>query len=123
MYQLLFRNRIIALVFVVATILGVRTLIGTEDENGALTQTTAQIQANVRAMQDEARHFQARQNNAMSASQPVATGFAADEEPIEPGEGLDPRTIPPPPPGEEPVFRRTPVDTPDIVVPKVVGGN
>lgn len=53
MYQLLFKNRLVALAFAAMIVLGVKTLIGTEDEGGVLTRKTAQIEANVQALQDE----------------------------------------------------------------------
>lgn len=114
MYQILFKNRFVALVFVAMIVLGVRTLIGTEGDAGLLTSKTAEIEANVEALQSEARHFQAEPDEDIVTPEPIAIAFAPDEDLIEDAEGVEPegQDTGPDAPG--------PVDieiTPDMVIP------
>lgn len=127
MYRFLFSNRLVALAFVAMIVLGVRTLIGTQSDEGALTRTAARIEANVRSMQTEARQFQAKQSvNRVNPDReivrpvPVATGFAPDEELIDEGPGDVPLEFPAEPMIEGAVVVEMP---PDIIVPDVVDGN
>ena len=120
MYQLLFKNRLVALAFAAMIVLGVKTLIGTEDEGGVLTRKTAQIEANVQALQDEGRRFQSRPERAVVIPAPAATVYAPDEALIEDAEGVEPEGIPVGPDTEGPVVREFP---PDIILPDDPGLN
>ncbi|MCB2061490.1 MAG: hypothetical protein R3E09_10130 [Novosphingobium sp.] len=132
MYQLLFRNRFVALVFVAMTVLGVRTLIGTEDEEGALTRMTEGIEAKVQALQNDAQQFQDRPRMAERPERrerperdivrpvPAATVFASDDELIEDAQGFEPEGQPAAPLAEGEVVIEVP---PDIVLPDDQGGN
>ena len=120
MYQILFKNRFIALVFVAMIVLGVRTLIGTEGDAGLLTSKTAEIEANVQALHGEAQHFQARPEEDIVTPEPAVTAFAPDEDLIEDAEGMEPEGQPTAPDAPGPVEIEIP---PDMVIPDDPGDN
>ena len=99
MYQFLFKNRLIALAFVAATILSVRLLVGTEDDAGLLTRTTSQIEANVQSLKNEAGQLQSRrdwpadhgfQARTVVKPQRVVMGYTPDEDLVEEAQGRTP---------------------------------
>ncbi len=73
MLAYLFQNRIRALMFVVATLIGAAALIGTQDEKGALTAATEQIAEQGRELRGEADGF------AMPVENPEPTMIEADQ--------------------------------------------
>lgn len=120
MYQILFKNRFIALVFAAMIVLGVRALVGTEGDAGLLTGKTAEIEANVQALHSEARHFQAKPEGDIVTPEPAATVFAPDEDLIEDAQGVEPEGQPTAPDAPGPVEIEIP---PDMVIPDDPGGN
>ncbi|MDG2004926.1 MAG: hypothetical protein P8J20_16505 [Novosphingobium sp.] len=82
MHRLLFNNRIGALAFVAFILLGVRILVGTDNDRGALEQATERFVPEQQVAQPQQR--------ARPAPKPVITEFTSDEDLIDDTSGFDP---------------------------------
>lgn len=101
MYQLLFKNRFHAMIFVAITLFSVRILIGTPDDRGAIENASAVMGkpagAQAPAEQADSAPAQASYEPAAepqfdpgSNDDEVVMGFASDEDLIDDAQGFDP---------------------------------
>lgn len=104
MYRHLFRNRWIALAFVLMMASSAASLVGTEDGGGMIDQAKEQLQGQKDQFEAEAAKMAkpTRSHTVISLEEPpVSEGDMQDEEAlIDPGTGIDP--TPPDPAGLEP---------------------
>lgn len=87
MFKLLSRNKLIALIFVVALLFGVYVLVGTEREGGAITAAADQIEARAREAQESRTPDKGENGEAQDKAE---TEFVPDEELIGDAEGIPP---------------------------------
>ncbi|GGC31046.1 hypothetical protein GCM10011371_18110 [Novosphingobium marinum] len=95
MYQLLFKNRFNALVFVAIMLFSVRILVGTEGEEGALQNATLQIADDpARIVPTQALPVAKPQRHASDKQQDdddeVLYGFTPEADLVDEAEGFDP---------------------------------
>ena len=102
MYSLLFKNRAVALGFVLLTAAGAVSLVGTEEEGGLIEQTKQQFGVQKQEFADRVQDLQTPTPRAAprpaSASLSMPVELADDEHLIDQAEGYDPT----PDDGEEP---------------------
>jgi hypothetical protein len=101
MYRHLFRNRWIALAFVLMMAASAATLVGTEDSDGVIDQATARFQGQKAEFKAQAEAI-AKPTPSITIIEPdEITGETDDEDIlIDPGTGVDP--TPPEPTGFDP---------------------
>ena len=92
MYKFLFKNRWIALAFVVITMVSVKTLVGSEGENGMISRTQGDLLAQreeMRAAMSDLATAPATTQAAPGTSSSMM-GFTPDEDLIDDTSGFDP---------------------------------
>ncbi|MGB7407853.1 MAG: hypothetical protein WA908_05055 [Pontixanthobacter sp.] len=98
MYSLLFRNKLVALGFVALFLIGVATLVGTEDNAGVLSQTAQSLDTHRSDFDETVKELEtpAPQPTIMAdAPEPAEIPPASDEALIDEATGYDPTPIDP----------------------------
>ncbi|MGB3738458.1 MAG: hypothetical protein WA948_03805 [Pontixanthobacter sp.] len=102
MYTFLFRNRYGALAFVGLTLIGAASLVGTQEDEGLITQTAATIEQQRADFEDAAKAAEASRTPATQPEPEPSIGdyapaipIADDEDLIDDAEGIDPTPIDP----------------------------
>lgn len=94
MYRHLFRNRWIALAFVLMTVASAASLVGTEDHDGVIDKATAQLHDQKAQFAAEAEELAkpTRSHTVITLDEPPPEDAEElnDEDLIDPGTGIDP---------------------------------
>lgn len=99
MHQMLFTNRRVALAFAFALLVIVRSLVGTQEDGGILSDAASQIETKVHDRKDDAGHFQPRSEfrtepvrgeSEVVRPRPVTTVYPSNRELVERAEGFNP---------------------------------
>ena len=93
MYRHLFRNRWIALAFVLMMVASAASLVGTEDRDGVIDQTTAELMGQKQQFEAEAEELAkpTRSHQIVTLEEPVPEDEdSSDDDLIDPGIGIDP---------------------------------
>ena len=129
MHQMLFTNRRVALAFAFALLVMVRSLVGTQEDGGVLSDAASKIETKVRERKNDAGHFQprsefraesVRRESEVVRPRPVTTVYPSDQELVEPAEGFNPEGESAEPVPEGDVFGEIP---PDVPPDDIVNGN
>ncbi|GAA4641846.1 hypothetical protein GCM10023115_02200 [Pontixanthobacter gangjinensis] len=91
MYTLLFRNRLAALGFVLLMIISAISLVGTEDQEGVITKTANEIEAQKAEFESAVEAVGPPKTlNGQGSEEETPIEFLDDEELIDSAEGFDP---------------------------------
>ena len=92
MYSFLFRNRMGAIGFVVLTLVGAASLVGTEETEGVIAKTSAQIDQQRADFEEATATLSGSSNGPKPFTQeiPAEITFTADEDLIDSATGYDP---------------------------------
>ena len=93
MYQWLFRNKWVAVAFVILTLASVQALVGRDGEDSVISRTKGELIERRQQMQQQMDELSAEPANQAAIPGPptaIDTGFAEDDDLIDDAEGFDP---------------------------------